>query len=172
MLRNILIISAVAATFSTTAFAGYETIKPAKGDNLAQCVKAALKVHGGKIVKMEMESENKKPVYEFDIESTDGNSWEVKCDARSGKITEVEQEVKNDHTKFKGAKVTEADAKATALKAHPGKIVETEYEVESDGKLTYEFDILEADNEEIKVEVDANTGLIIEKSYEEYQIGK
>ena len=35
-----------------------------------------------------------------------------------------------------------------------------------------EFDILEADGEEIKVEVDATTGKIVEVSYENYQIGQ
>ena len=172
MLRNILIIAAVAATFSTAALAGHETIKPIKADPLGKCVKAALKAHDGKIVKMEMKSEGKKPVYEFDIESADGTSWDIECDVKSGKITEIEQEVKGDDAKFKAAKITEADAKITALKAYPGTIVETEYEIEPDGKLSYEFDILEADGEELKVEVDANSGLIVEHSYEVYQLGK
>ncbi|OYY91912.1 MAG: peptidase, partial [Methylophilales bacterium 16-45-7] len=47
-----------------------------------------------------------------------------------------------------------------------------EYELEPDGKASYEFDILEADGEEIKVEVDATTGKIVEVSYENYQIGE
>lgn len=83
-----------------------------------------------------------------------------------GQITEVEQEVKADDAKFKAlAKVSEADAKAAALAAHPETVVETEYELEADGKASYEFDILEADREEIKVEVDATTGKIVEISY-------
>jgi uncharacterized membrane protein YkoI len=78
-----------------------------------------------------------------------------------------------DDEKFKAlAKVSEADAKATALAAHAGKVVEVEYELEPDGKASYEFDILEADNEEVKVEVDATTGKIVETSYEVYQIGQ
>lgn len=166
--------SLVAMTFlANTAFAGHESIKPHKADSLGKCVKAALSAHEGNIVKMEMKSENKKPVYEFDIESADGTAWDIECDAQTGKVIEVEQEVKLDEAKFKAlAKVTEADAKATALAAHPGKIVETEYELEPDGKASYEFDILEADGEEIKVEVDATTGKIVEKSYEVYQIGQ
>ncbi len=172
MLRNILVMAAVAATFSTAAIAGHETIKPVKADSLGKCVKAALKAHEGKIVKVEMKSEDKKPMYEFDVESADGTAWDIECNVKTGKITEIEQEVKSDDAKFKAAKVTEVAAKETALKAHPGTIVETEYEIEPDGKLSYEFDILEADGEEIKVEVDANTGLIVEQSYEVYQIGK
>ena len=44
--------------------------------------------------------------------------------------------------------------------------------LEPDGKASYEFDITEADNEEVKIEVDATTGKISEVSYEVYQIGK
>lgn len=161
------------ALLANTAFADHESIKPHKADSLGKCVKAALTAHEGKIVKLEMKSEDKKPMYEFDIESADGTAWDVECSVNTGKITEIEQEVKADDAKFKAlAKVSEADAKATALAAHPGTIVETEYELEPDGKASYEFDILEADKEEVKVEVDATTGKIVEKSYEVYQIGK
>ena len=112
-------------------------------------------------------------MYEFDIESADGTAWDVECDVKTSKIIEIEQEVKADDAKFKAiAKVSEADAKATALAAHPGTVVETEYELESDGKASYEFDILEADKEEVKVEVDAVTGKIVEVDYEVYQVGQ
>ena len=162
-----------AAFFTSTAMAGHDTLKPKAYDSLGKCVKAALTKHEGKIVKTEFKSENKKGVYEFDIESADGTAWDIECDAKSGKIIEIEQEVKADEAKFKAAaKVTEAEAKATALAAYPGTVVETEYELEGDGKASYEFDILEADKEEIKVEVDAATGKILEVSYEGYQIGK
>ena len=172
MLHKVLITAAIAATFSTAAMAGYETIKVIKADPLGKCVKAALSAHNGTIVKMELKSEHKKPIYEFDIESADGTAWDVSCDVKTGKVIEIEQEVKADDAKFKAAKITEADAKATALKAHPGTVAEVEYEVEADGKLSYEFDITEADGEEVKVEVDAMTGKIAEVSYEVYQIGK
>lgn len=162
-----------AAFFANTAFANHETLKPKAYDSLGKCVKAALTKKEGTIVKVEAKSENKKLVYEFDIESPDGTAWDVECDAKTGVVTEIEQEVKADDAKFKSlAKVSEADARATALAAHPGKVVEVEYEIEPDGKVSYEFDILEADNEEVKVEVDATTGKIVEVSYEEYQIGK
>jgi uncharacterized membrane protein YkoI len=162
-----------AALFSSSVNAGHETIKRVAYDSLGKCVKAALSKHEGKIVKLEMKSENKKPTYEFDIESADGTTWDVECDVKSGKIIEVEQEVKVDDAKFKAlAKVSEADAKATALAAHPGTIVETEYELEPDGKASYEFDITEADGEEVKIEVDATTGKIVETTYEVYQVGQ
>jgi uncharacterized membrane protein YkoI len=158
---------------STSALADHDTIKPKAYDSLGKCVKAALSKHDGKIVKLEMKSEQKTAMYEFDVESADGTAWDIECNVKSGKVTEVEQEVKADDAKFKAlAKVSEADAKATALAAHPGTVVETEYELEPDGKASYEFDILEADKEEIKVEVDATTGKIVETSYEVYQVGQ
>ena len=163
----------IASLFSASAMAEHGGIKPNNSDSLGKCVVAALSKHDGKIVKLEMKSEKKTALYEFDIESADGTAWDVTCNVKTSKITEVEQEVKADDAKFKAlAKVSEADAKATALAAHPGTVAELEYELESDGKASYEFDITEADNEEIKVEVDATTGKVVEVSYEVYQIGK
>jgi uncharacterized membrane protein YkoI len=163
----------LAATFTSTAMADHASIKPKAYDSLGKCVKAALSKHDGKIVKLEMKSEKKTAMYEFDVESADGTAWDIECNVRTSKITEVEEEVKATDSRFVAlAKVSEADAKATALAAHPGKVVETEYELEPDGKASYEFDIQEADNEEIKVEVDATTGKIVEVSYEVYQIGQ
>lgn len=173
MMHKTLLAAVIAAGFSGLALADHETIKPKSFDSLGKCVKAALSKHDGKIVKVELKSEKKTPIYEFDIESADGTAWDVECDVKTSKITEVEEEVKADNAKFKAAaKVSEADAKAIALKAHPGTIVETEYELEDDGKASYEFDILEADKEEVKVEVDATTGKIVEVDYEVYQVGQ
>jgi uncharacterized membrane protein YkoI len=168
-----LLAAALCGVLSGQAFADHETIKPKAYDSLGKCVKAALSKHDGKIVKLEAKSERKQLVYEFDVQSNDGKAWDIECNAKTGKITEVEEEVTADDERFKAlAKVSEADAKATALAAHPGKVVEVEYELEPDGKASYEFDILEADNEEVKVEVDATTGKIVETSYEVYQIGQ
>lgn len=164
---------ALSGLLSVPAFAEHETIKPKSFDNLGKCVKAALSAHDGKIVKLEAKSERKELVYEFDVQSKDGTAWDIECDAKTGKVTEVEQEVTASNDKFKAlAKVTEEAAKATALAAHKGTVVEVEYELEPDGKASYEFDILENDNEEVKVEVDATTGKIAEVSYEVYQIGQ
>ena len=162
-----------AAFFTTNVMAEQAGINPKPYDSLRKCFKAALAKHDDKIVKVELKSEKHRPLYEFDIESADGTTWDVTWNVKTSKITEIEQEVKTDDAKFKAlAKVSEADAKATALAAHPGTIAETEYEIEADGKATYEFDITEADKEEIKVEVDATTGKIVEVSYEIYQVGQ
>lgn len=173
MHQRIIVTALFSALFSVNAMANHDSIKVIHADPLGKCVKAALSKHDGKIVKLEMKSEKKQPMYEFDIESTDGTAWDIECNVKTGKITEVEQEVKADDAKFKAlAKVSEADAKATALAAHAGTVAETEYELEADGKASYEFDITEADGEEVKVEVDATTGKIVETSYEVYQVGK
>lgn len=162
-----------AAFFANTALANHDSIKPVAYDSLGKCVKAALTKKDGKIVKLEMKSEKKSPTYEFDIEMADGTAWDVECSVKTGKVTEIEEEVSADNEKFKAlAKVSEADAKATALAAHAGEVVEVEYELEPDGKASYEFDILEADHEEVKIEVDATTGKIVETSYEVYQVGE
>ncbi len=173
MLRLTIGAAVLTAAFAGTANANHETFTPKNYDSLGKCLKAALTKHDGKVVKVEYKSEKKVGVYEFDIETPDGKAWDVECNAKTGKVTEVEEEVKADDARFKAlAKVSEADAKATALAAHPGSVVEVEYELEPDGKASYEFDILEADGEEIKVEVDATTGKIVEVSYENYQIGQ
>lgn len=172
-IKKTLLAVAVGSLLSGQAFADHETIKPKAYDSLGKCVKAALSAHDGKIVKLEAKSERKQLVYEFDVQSKDGTAWDIECDAKTGKVTEVEQEVSADNEKFKAlAKVTEEAAKATALAAHKGTVTEVEYELEPDGKASYEFDILEADNEEVKIEVDATTGKIVETSYEVYQIGQ
>jgi uncharacterized membrane protein YkoI len=46
-----------------------------------------------------------------------------------------------------------------------------EYDIEEGGKATYEFDIATKDGKEMKVEVDASSGKIIEKNLELWQVG-
>ena len=83
------------------------------------------------------------PIYEFDMEMEDGITFNVECDARTGLIVEIEQEVDADHPVFKKfAKVDIETAKATALMFIPGQVVESEREVSYDGSVTYEFDIV------------------------------
>jgi hypothetical protein len=67
----------------------------------------------------------------------------------------------------KEAKISLADATATALKEVPGgKVTENELEREK-GKLVYSFDIKVAGKEGIEeVAVDAVTGAVVEKSHE------
>ena len=62
-------------------------------------------------------------------------------------------------------------AQKTALKKYPGEIVETEYEIEPDGAASYEFDIKTRSGKEMKVEVDATSGKIVEAGEEVWQRG-
>jgi uncharacterized membrane protein YkoI len=176
MLRLSIGVSLLAVALSAnTAFAGKDggVFKAQPYDSLGKCVEKALAKYNGKIVKLEYKMEQKTPIYEFDIETADGKAWEVECNVKTAEITETEEEVAVDDPRFVAkAKFTEEQARATALAAYPGRVVEVEYELESDGKASYEIDILQADNDEVKVEVDATTGKIVEVSYESYQIGR
>lgn len=157
----------------TTAFAA-DFRMPKTKVSMETCLKAALAKQPGTVVKLEFKIERGTPIYEFDIESKDGKAWDIECDANTGKITEVEQEVRNvDDPAFKAKmKISEAEARKIALRAYPGEIKEVEYEIEPNGDASYEFDIITKDGKEIKVEVDASTGKIVEASEELYQIGR
>lgn len=172
-MKQLAIIPLIIGAFAANNLEAAETAFPKTKVSIEKCLQAALKEKAGTVVKAELKIEDKQPVYEFDIESADGKSWDVEVSTKTGKVTEVEQEVKNaDDPLFKAKlKVTEADAKKTALEAFTGEIVETEYEIEPDGAASYEFDIKTKDGE-VKVEVDATTGKIVEHSNEIYQIGR
>ena len=77
------------------------------------------------------------------------------------------------HPLFKAkAKISEADARKIALAIYPGEVTEVEYEIEPDGAASYEFDIAtKVGGQEMKVEVDAMTGEIVEANQEIWQIG-
>jgi uncharacterized membrane protein YkoI len=158
---------AVAATLAFAPFAANAH------DGVSACADALAKSHPGKIVKMEVKIEDKATVYEFDVQKADGTNWDIECQADTGKITEVEQEVSPTDAKWVAkAKVSEADAKIAALKAQPGTVVEVEYEIEPNGSASYEFDIKGTDGKEYKVEVDATTGKVVERSVETVQVGE
>ena len=159
--------------FAATALAAEPFAMPKTKMNMETCLQAAFSKKAGKAVKLEFKMEEGKPVYELEIAAADG-IFEFECDAHTGNITEEEREVKSpDDPLFKAkAKISAKKAREIALKAYPGKIVETEYEIESNGDASYEFDI-ETDKGEVKMEVDAATGKIVEEAQEEvYQIGQ
>lgn len=172
-MKQLAIFSLIATAFVATNTQAAEMTFPKTKVSIEKCLAAALKAKAGTVVKAELKSEDKTMVYEFDIETPDGKSWDIEVSTVTGKVTEIEQEVKNaDDPLFKPkVKVTEEEAKKTALAAFPGELTETEYEVEPDGAASYEFDITTKDGE-VKVEVDATTGKVVEHSKEFYQIGK
>lgn len=171
---GIILVAAVTFSFAVGLAVAAEFKMPKTKVTMETCMKAALTKQPGAVVKVELKIEKGVPTYEFDIESKDGKAWDIECDANTGKITEVEQEVRSpEDPAFKAKlKVSEADARKIALKMYPGEIKEVEYEIESNGDASYEFDILTKDGKEMKVEVDASTGKIVETSEELYQIGK
>ena len=141
--------------------------------SLDQCVNAVLATKPGKFVKLEGKTEGGVLVYEFDVRGSDGKDYDIECEAATGKIIEVETELKDAMAPEFAAKmkVTQAEAEKVALAAHPGTIIEVEYEMEPNGDASYEFDVLGADGKETKVEVDATSGKIVEANVEHFQIG-
>ncbi|SHE19715.1 PepSY domain-containing protein [methanotrophic endosymbiont of Bathymodiolus puteoserpentis (Logatchev)] len=141
---------------------------------LDKCIAAIQAQKTGELVKLEKLNVKGKAVYEIELEDANGFEWEFMCDVNSGKVFETESEVSSvNSSAFKSKmKVTEEDAKATALKAYPGVIEEVEYEIEANGDASYEFDIVNSKGVETKVEVDATTGKIIEVAIEEWEIGE
>ena len=168
MLRKIILSAASVALglISINAFADNATLE--------DCIKIVNEVKRGSISRVEYHnfSNEGKPAYEIEIVDSEGISWEFECD-KHGNIVEIEQEVDSaSDPLFKAkAKVSEADAKATALRVYPGKNEKTEYEIEFDGAPTYEFNIESKDGTEFNVEVSAETGGIIEVSIEGWEIG-
>jgi uncharacterized membrane protein YkoI len=163
----------IALAACAPAMAGTEELPKTKV-SMEVCMQAAQAKHEGEVIKLELKDERGVPTYEFEILAKDGKSWELECDANTGKITEEEQEVDNAEAQLfkQKAKISLEQAKDIALKAHPGQVAEVEYEIESNGDASYEFDIM-TDKGEVKLEVDAATGKIVEDNQKEYyQIGK
>jgi len=174
-MKTILWVTGVLAGVLGTALAQAAdpgAFKPKVG--IEKCLQTALAAKPGQVIKVEAKTEKGVPVYEFDIVGADGRAWDIECNANTGKVTEIEEEVASaDAPAYKAkAKVSEADARKIALDAYPGEIIETEYEIESDGGASYEFDIRTKDGKEWKVEVDATTGKIVEANREHFQIGR
>jgi len=168
MLKKIILTttSMVLGLISINVFAGHATLE--------DCIKVVNGIKQGSITRVEYHnfSNEGKPAYELEIVDSEGISWEFECD-KHGYIVEIEQEVDSaSDPLFKArAKVSEADAMATALKVYPGKNEKTEYEIEFDGAPSYEFNIESKDGTEFNVEVSAETGEIIEVSTEGWEIG-
>lgn len=136
------------------------------------CLDAALDTIPGEARKVELKIEGDDPTYEFDIDGNDGISYNVECNAEEGLVTEIEREVsENDPVFKKYAKVSQDEARETALMFHPGKVVASEREVGFDGEITYEFDIQTKLGYEIKVDIDAITGEVEEANIEIFEIG-
>lgn len=167
-MKTKILLGATIVVLNTVSFAAMAAEK-----GLDACIAAAQKQQPGTIIRVEKLNVAGKTAFELEVLDSNKVQWELMCDTAKGKITEVEHEAPNaDSEEFKkNLKVTEADAKAIALKAHPGNIEELEYEIEANGDASYEIDIVSDKNVETKVEVDAATGKIIETATELWEIG-
>lgn len=164
MKKNLLLAALLSMAFLPAAYA-------AKYDDLGACNKAALEMYPGKVTSVRGEIEDGKVQYELDIAGKDGKEWEVECDAKTGKVTDSEQEVAGNDPAFTSkAKVTLDAAVKSALAKYPGAVAKIEYELEKDG-VAYEFDILTKDGKLLEVEVDAVTGKVGDAEEVLYQIG-
>lgn len=167
-MKKAVILSSLLMVMSTTAFA------EGNPHQFEKCMQAALDERPGQIVKVEFKNEDGAHMYEFDIRGTDGSDWDVECNAHRGLVSEVEREVDNvNQPLFKAkAKISEAEARKIALAIYPGEITEVEYEIEANGSASYEFDIdTTIAGQEMKVEVDATSGEIVEANREIWQVG-
>lgn len=164
---------AVAAFGTSPALAeNHKAAKPKVG--VDACLATVLTKQPGEVLQAVLKLEGKETAWEFEIEAKDGKLWDIECSGVSGKITEVEQRVKSaDDPAFKAkVKVSEDDARKTAQAKFPGDVERTEYEIEPDGKISYEFDIKLKAGGEMRVEVDATSGAIVESSSELLEIGR
>jgi uncharacterized membrane protein YkoI len=165
------------SSFAIAALVAVPLHAPAgHGHDLEACLKAVSAVKSGSFVKAEMLSvvEGGEPTYEIEVRDKTGVEWEFMCAADDAHIYEIEREAKSaDDAAFKSkARISRQAAAATATAMFPGKIEETEYEIESNGDPSYEFDIVDEDGKEFKVEIDAVSGRIIEVSVEAWEIGE
>ncbi|MGB5736682.1 MAG: PepSY domain-containing protein [Thiohalocapsa sp.] len=164
------LIPVIACLSSTAAHADTSTVA------IEDCLTAAQEIVPGSFVKAEFldPSAESIPAYEIEVRDAQGREWELMCDARTGRIFEIEQEVDTaDDPLFAAkAKVTEAQAIEAALAVYPGTVEEVEFEIESNGAATYEIDVITENGKEYKIEVDAASGELIEMAVERWEIGE
>lgn len=155
---------------------------------MAVALDKALKAAPGTALKGELEQEENKLIFSFDIlpRLTSEEITEIHVDAKTGAVIKSEEEgeegeeaegqeaegaeeasIADMQSMAKAAKVTMAAALQTALKAAPGTALVAELENEDD-QLIFTFDILPSPSAtELKeVHVDAKTGLVIKTEIE------
>ncbi len=168
---------------------GVTTNAQTKKIGMEKARRIAMQKAEGKIESAELERENGKTIYSFDIRNSKGTITEVQVEAFTGEIVSVQEEnaqqeaaekrqdkqasdkrdddeesdasQKANQAKYaREAKITMAQAKEIALKRVPGTITDQELEKEK-GKLLYSFDVKDANGKSFYVEIDAKTGAIL-----------
>ncbi len=130
----------------------------------------ALNRVSGTITEEDLEKENGRLQYAFDIRTADGKVVDVEIDAMTGEILKADDDDAEDDddasekisaADAKQAKISMDAARAIALNGVSGTIVEEELEKEK-GRLQYSFDIRDRNGKIWDVEVDAITGEVLQ----------
>jgi uncharacterized membrane protein YkoI len=138
----------------------------------------ALNRVNGTITEEDLEKENGRLQYSFDIRDSNGKIWDVEIDAITGEVLKADDEEDDDDddaenispADTKAVKISMEAARAIALKRVSGTIVEEELEKEK-GRLQYSFDIRDSSGKIWDVEVDAKTGKILKATDEDDEDG-
>lgn len=165
-------LSAIALTVWVEASAAAPTSIPTPKVGIDACARTVLAQYPGDILQAVLKQERSGLVWELEIQQKD-KLMDIECSADTGKIVETETRVRSaSEEPFKSrAKVSEDDARKTVTDKFPGQIERVEYEVESDGKISYEFDVKTAQGD-MRIEVDGESGKIVEESKELLEIGR
>ncbi len=138
------------------------------------CLIAVSKVkEKSNLLKIEQLVYKKQIIYEIEVQDPKGAIWEVACKAEGGgTISHVTQEYNSssDPKFMEAGGMSEKDARGIALSQFPGTIVETEYERRVPGFSLYEFSILNDHGQDIRVKINATSGVIEEVITEEWEL--
>lgn len=142
-----------------------------------EATKSALEKVNGEVVFTELDEDDGMIVYEIKIKDKQDMLHEVKVDTKNGKILKTEMEdndrdddgnemdeyisdKKEEQQLTKQAKISEKESHNIALQEVKGQITDSELDMEN-GKLVYSIEIIDKQNNEHEIEVDAKTGDIL-----------
>lgn len=122
-------------------------------------------VENATIIKIELDSDDGQRYYEIEMH-TDDQEVEIEIDAYTGKVIMIEYERLESSRKGNSEIISMDEAKQIALAKEPdAKIVEAKLD-RDDGKYYYKIE-METSKYEIEVEIDAQTGKIIDIDYDD-----
>lgn len=186
MKKKITMITGAVALTGLLGFGVYQTTVSASEPSISdkEVEKLVTAQYPGTITELELEKENRRLVYEIEIES-DGVEYDLKVDADTGEILKMEKDFRDvddeddrndiseevvvageEKVKAPNEKTTkdtfigENKAIEIALAKFPGKVEDVELD-EDDGRYIYEIEI-ENNDRDAEFEIDAKTGKILE----------
>ncbi len=137
----------------------------------------ALNRVSGQVVEEDLEKENGRLQYAFDIRDNNGKVWDLEIDAVTGEILKADDDEDDDDDAekvsvgdAKEAKISMESARAIALKRITGVVIEEDLEKEN-GRLQYAFDIRDSSGKIWDVEIDAVTGEVLKATDEDDEDG-